>query len=156
MQVILVSPDIPQNTGNIGRTCVANNIPLHLVKPMGFSLEDKYLKRSGLDYWQHLEVHVHPSVRALEKAPFWNIQSLFLFSQHGKKSFWEAEFTHESVLVFGSETKGLPGAFIKKYQDHVYSIPMGGPIRSLNVSSSVAVVIYEALRQVRNRSSLKC
>jgi tRNA (cytidine/uridine-2'-O-)-methyltransferase len=147
MNVILFEPDIPWNTGNIGRTCVATGSTLHLVGRLGFSLEDKEVRRSGLDYWEKLKLVQHPSWEAFE-ASFSKEAPLFLFSKYGKKDFWEASFAPESGLVFGCETHGLPEALRLRYEDCLFRIPMvEGSVRSLNLSSAVSIVLYEALRQ---------
>ncbi|MCB0307985.1 MAG: tRNA (cytidine(34)-2'-O)-methyltransferase [Bdellovibrionales bacterium] len=146
MHVVLVHPDIPGNVGNIGRTCVAIGATLHLVKPMGFVLDDKKVKRAGLDYWQSLDLVIHKSRLSMERLLF-KEQSPFLFSRFAEQNIWSAKFNKDSILVFGSETKGLPKAMIKKYQKQTYKIPMTGPVRSLNIASAAAVAIYEVLRQ---------
>jgi tRNA (cytidine/uridine-2'-O-)-methyltransferase len=145
MHVVLVHPDIPWNTGNIGRTCVATKTSLHLVKPLGFSLDDSFLKRAGLDYWKKLDLCIHESFGRFRHSELTQ-KPMFLFSRFAKKSFWEAPFTSEAVLIFGSETKGLPKSFLKKYQNISYRIPTPGPVRSLNLSTAVGVVLFEAIR----------
>jgi tRNA (cytidine/uridine-2'-O-)-methyltransferase len=146
MEVVLVHPDIPQNTGNIGRSCVATNTPLHLVGPMGFSLDDKFLKRSGLDYWKDLNVTTHGSVRDFLRSPVGR-KPLFLFSRFARKSFWEVSYPQDAVLVFGSETEGLPAALKRKFAARLCRIPTQGPVRSLNLSTAVGIALFEALRQ---------
>lgn len=148
MHVVLVHPDIPWNAGNVGRTCVATNTPLHLVGPMGFSIDDKWVKRAGLDYWEHLDLTLHESLRKFERSAL-SRKPMLLFSRFAKKSFWEAPFSTESVLVFGSETAGLPKSFLKKNSSRTYRIPISGPVRSLNLSTAVAVALFEALRRTR-------
>lgn len=152
MRVVLVHPEIPGNTGNVGRTCVATNTPLHLIKPLGFSLEDKFLKRSGLDYWPHLELYVHDSLATFKETMLREEEDVFLFSRFGTQTLWEASFTPRSILIFGCETQGLPKPLMKQYPKNVYAIPMSGPVRSLNLSTAVGVVLYEALRQTGNSS----
>ncbi len=146
MNVVLVEPEIPSNTGNIGRTCVGNNCALHLVGKLGFSLKDKYLKRSGLDYWPLLNLKIHKDwsafLQSIEPHP-----DLFFFEKDGAKNFWDAEFSENCYLIFGSETKGFPPNIADEHRRRFYRIPMAGPIRSLNLSASVAVAAYEALRQ---------
>ena len=145
-----MNPDIPGNTGNIGRTCVGTNKTLHLVGKLGFSLDDKYLKRSGLDYWKDLDLKVHENWNLfLETIP--KNSSLLFFEKDAEKEFWEAPYSNDCYLIFGSETKGFSEKLIEQYKENFYKIPMTGPIRSLNLSSSVAVVVYEAIRQVRNK-----
>lgn len=146
MDVVLIHPDIPQNTGNVGRSCVATQTTLHLVGPMGFTLEDRWLKRAGLDYWKDLDVQTYPSLDVFLESPIAE-RPLFLFSRFAKKSFWDAKYPENAVLVFGSETEGLPSDFQKQYSSQIYRIPTPGPVRSLNLSTSVGVVLFEAYRQ---------
>jgi tRNA (cytidine/uridine-2'-O-)-methyltransferase len=147
VNIVLYEPDIPGNTGNVGRSALATGSTLHLVGRLGFSLDHTYLKRSGLDYWEHVEVKRHASWEAfLEATP--NDAPLFFFSKKASQSFWEAAFVPESYLIFGCETAGLPPAILERYKERVFRIPMQtGYVRSLNLSTSVGVVLYEALRQ---------
>jgi tRNA (cytidine/uridine-2'-O-)-methyltransferase len=150
MHVVLYEPDIPWNTGNIGRTCVATGSTLHLVGRLGFSLEDKEVRRSGLDYWDKLKKAQYAGWESFESS-LPPASPIFLFSKWGKKDFWGAAFVPESYLVFGCETKGLPEAIRLRYADHLYRIPMvEDSVRSLNLSSAVSIVLYEALRQQRS------
>ncbi len=146
INIVLVEPEIPGNTGNIGRTCVGNNLALHLVGKLGFSLRDKYLKRSGLDYWPMLDPKVHRTwdefLQNIEPKP-----KLFFFEKDGTKDLWDAEFSEDCYLIFGSETRGFPPLIVKEYGRDFYRIPMTGPIRSLNLASAAAVAAYEAIRQ---------
>jgi tRNA (cytidine/uridine-2'-O-)-methyltransferase len=153
MNVVLYEPDIPWNTGNAGRTCVATGSTLHLVGRLGFSLDEKEIRRSGLDYWDKLKLVQHRNWNAfLESVPAG--AGLFLFSKWGKKDFWEASFQSDSYLVFGCETAGLPEAIRQKHADQLYRIPMvENSVRSLNLSSSVSIILYEALRQQRVKVS---
>ncbi len=145
MHVVLVEPEIPQNTGNIARTCVLTNTSLHLIKPLGFSLDDRYLKRAGLDYWRHLKIHVYDS---------WNELLLkhrdgryYFFSVKGSNMYNKVDYCSDDFLVFGSETRGLSSGFLKD-SSSIIRLPMcEGIERSLNLSNTVAVVVYEALRQ---------
>ena len=150
MKVVLVNPDIPQNTGNIARTCIANNIKLVLVGRLGFSLEDKYLRRAGLDYWKYVEIELYPSFDEFLKTVI-DEKDLLFFSTHGKKIFWEAPYSANSCLIFGSETSGFPKDFYSKYEDKMYRIPMPSQkVRSLNLATACGIVVYEALRQIYN------
>ncbi len=145
IQIVLVEPEIPQNTGNIARTCAATGAALHLVRPLGFSLSDRYLKRAGLDYWPMAQVTVHddfPSVLARYPG-----QPLFFFTTKGARPYTEFEYPSDALLVFGRETRGLPEALLEKYPGQCARIPMQEGARSLNLSNSVAVALYEALRQ---------
>lgn len=147
MHIVLVEPQIPPNTGNIARLCVGTNTPLHLIEPLGFSIDDKQLKRAGLDYWSDLELYCHPNLDALKtKVP----GARFLY--FSKKAHWpytQIRFYNGDYLVFGSETTGLPEALLRDEANAVYTIPMFGPVRSLNLSTAVGIVLYEALRQVK-------
>lgn len=149
MHVVLVEPDIPWNTGNVGRTCVATGATLHLVGRLGFSIDDKEIRRSGLDYWEKLQLTQHANWEAFEASLSAN-PPLYLFSKFGQKDYWDADFGPDSRLVFGCETKGLPVTIREKYADRLYRIPMQeGSVRSLNLSTAVSIVLYEALRQQR-------
>jgi tRNA (cytidine/uridine-2'-O-)-methyltransferase len=151
MNIVLFEPDIPGNTGNVGRTCVATGSRLHLVGKLGFSLDDAHVKRSGLDYWEKVQLVKHKNWDEFSKSlpPG---ASLYFFSKKAKRDYWEATFTPESYLIFGCETSGLPGAFHERYADRFYRIPMvPGSVRSLNLSTSAGVVLYEALRQTGAR-----
>lgn len=151
MNIVLYQPQIPGNTGNIARTCVGTQTSLHLVGRLGFSLNDKYLKRAGLDYWENLNLKVHRDWNSfLETLP--SERSLFFFEKEAAKSLWNANFEENSYLVFGSETRGFPPEILQDYRQHFYRIPMTGPIRSLNLSSAVAVALYESLRQLRTEA----
>ena|ERR1035437_4193844 len=147
MDIVLYEPDIPGNTGNVGRTCVATGSTLHLVGKLGFSLDDAHVKRSGLDYWEKVSILRHRDWEAFlkELSPD---AALFFFSKTAKRDFWEATFQPESYLIFGCETSGLPKPFHQRYERQFYRIPMApDSVRSLNLSTSVGVVLYEALRQ---------
>lgn len=148
MHVVLFEPEIPPNTGNIARLCVATNTPLHLIEPLGFRLDDKYLKRAGLDYWKYLNLKVWPCwdefIKIMNPAP----EKLILTTKKAKTSIYEIRFSGDEFLVFGPETRGLPDELLKKYPVSV-SIPMWGNTRSINLSSAVAVCVYEAYRQIK-------
>jgi tRNA (cytidine/uridine-2'-O-)-methyltransferase len=145
MHIVLVEPEIPQNAGNIARTCAATGAALHLVRPLGFSLEDRYLKRAGLDYWPLAQVMVHedfPSLlKALPDAP------RFFFTTKGGAPYTEFSYPDGAMLVFGKETRGLSEALLLRYPGQCARIPMRSEARSLNLSNAVAVALYEALRQ---------
>lgn len=146
MKIVLYQPEIPQNTGNIGRTCVATDTELILVKPLGFFIGDKEIKRSGLDYWQDLKLQ---QINSLEEIPRPTPPArIWYLSTKGKRPYYEAPFHKEDVLVFGSEGSGLPAQVFEKYPDQILTIPMWGPVRSLNLASSVSIVLYEAYRQL--------
>ena len=146
--IVLFAPEIPQNTGTIGRLAISTNCRLHLIEPLGFSLEDKYLKRAGLDYWQHLSPVIHPdwdSFISSEKP-----KKMFFISTHGEKSFFDAGYKIGDYLVFGRESAGLPPEMYEKYRDDMLLIPMPGEFsRSLNLANAVSITLYEAMRQNR-------
>ena len=149
INIVMVEPEIPQNTGNIARTCAAIGAKLHLVYPLGFEITDKYLKRAGLDYWDKLEIEEHKSLKEfLEK--YKPQQNAMLFAttkgQHCYSDVKYAEYDEEFIL-FGKETKGLPEELLQKYIENTIRIPMKEHLRSLNLSNSVAIVAYEVLRQ---------
>jgi tRNA (cytidine/uridine-2'-O-)-methyltransferase len=146
MHVVLMEPEIPPNTGNIGRTCAATRSQLHLVEPLGFSLSDRYLKRAGLDYWKFVDVRVHANWEDLVESLGDPAQWLY-FTSHSTRLYTDAPYDANSVLVFGRESTGLPRDLLEKYRDSAYQIPMDERIRSLNLGNAVAIVVYEALRQ---------
>jgi len=145
MNIVLMQPEIPQNTGNIARTCAATGTVLHLIEPLGFSLADKYLKRAGLDYWHLMEYHVYRSAEE-----FWKqhpgIRAHFATTK-APRGYHEAEYRDGDYLFFGCETRGLPENLLEKVYDRCIRIPMRAEARSLNLANSAAVVLYEALRQ---------
>ena len=145
INVVLVEPEIPQNTGNISRTCACTGTALHLVRPFGFELSDRTLKRAGLDYWDKLEVYYYDSLDDfLDKH---GDKKLYLCSTKARKNYTDAKLEDGSFLLFGKETKGLPEELIYSRFDDAIRIPMKGEVRSLNLSNAVAIVLYEALRK---------
>ena len=145
MHIVLYQPEIPQNTGNIARTCAATGSTLHLIKPLGFSLEDKYLKRAGLDYWQMMEYHVYENFEELlERYPHARMHFL---STKAPRSYAQVQYGPDDFLVYGCETRGLPESLLSRVYERCVRIPMVEGARSLNLSNSVAIVLYEALRQ---------
>lgn len=149
INIVMVEPEIPQNTGNIARTCAATGAKLHLVKPLGFKINDKYLKRAGLDYWDKLDIEEHENLNAFLEKYNSKLDKMFLVSTKSKHTYSEIEYNKydEVFFLFGKETKGLPEDLLKKYIDKAIRIPMKEGLRSLNLSNSVAIVVYEALRQ---------
>lgn len=144
--LVLVRPEIPQNTGAIGRLCVSTGTCLHLIKPIGFSLEDKYVRRAGMDYWPHLELKIHENWEAFCEA--YPDARLWFFSTKGETSFWDREYQDGDFLVFGSESSGLPEELYTRYRGRLCLIPMDGDFyRSLNLANSAAVALFEGLRQ---------
>ena len=147
LHIVLVEPEIPQNCGNIARTCAATGSCLHLVEPLGFDVSEKAVKRAGLDYWHLVTVIVHPNLEDLfEKFPE-AAENLWLATTKAPKAYCEADFTADSWLFFGKETAGLPMDFREKYRTRCIRLPMVSDARSLNLANSVAVLTYEALRQ---------
>ena len=143
--VVLVEPEIPPNTGNIGRLCLATRSRLHLVKPLGFSLEDRQLKRAGLDYWDEVNVHLWKSFDDLQRAQQPDARYFFLTTKT-TRAYYNVKFQRDDFLVFGRETKGLPGTLLAGNIDKCIAIPMCGT-RSLNLATAVAIVLFEAARQ---------
>ena len=146
LNIVLVEPEIPNNTGNIGRLCVGTDSRLHLIHPFGFVINDKNLKRSGLDYWVHLDVTEYQNV-AEWKAQIPDLSRVFLMSSHAEKSYLETDFQDGDWLVFGKESKGLSQVVLNEFPNHL-TIPMSSLIRSFNIANSVAFVIGEAKRQI--------
>ena len=149
IHIVLVEPEIPQNTGNIARTCAIIGAKLHLVKPLGFEISDKYLKRAGLDYWDKLDMEVHESFDDFLKKYNPENSNMFFVTTKGKHCYTEVDYPkfEEVFMLFGKETKGLPEDILKQYLGNTVRIPMRENFRSLNLSNSVAIVAYEMLRQ---------
>lgn len=149
INIVMVEPEIPQNTGNVARTCAATGAKLHLVKPLGFEINDKYLKRAGLDYWDKLEIEEHQNLNAFLEKYHSQLDKMFLVSTKSKHTYSEVKYNEydEVFFLFGKETKGLPENLLKQYIDKAIRIPMKEGLRSLNLSNSVAIVVYETLRQ---------
>ena len=146
LNIVLVEPEIPNNTGNIGRLCVGTGNRLHLIHPFGFQITDKNLKRSGLDYWVHLDWKEYQNAEEwISQIP--DTSRVFLFSSHADKSYYENEFRDGDWIVFGKESVGLSPEFMAKFQNHL-TIPMSPLIRSFNIANSVAFVVGEARRQI--------
>ena len=141
--VALIEPQIPPNTGNIARLCTATDASLHLVGPLGFSLDDDHLRRAGLDYWQDVDVWNHPHWRAFRDAVA--RERCLYFSAHGRRSYLEAPYAHNAVLVFGNETDGLPERIRDKYAERVYRVPMRPTVRNLNLATAAGIVLYRAI-----------
>jgi len=147
MNVVLVEPEIPPNTGSIARLCAATNTTLHLIAPLGFKIDDKHLRRAGLDYWQYVDIRLHESWEDFLRKE--EGKRLLFFSKRAPRSYTRARFQEEDFLVFGPETRGLPEELLDAHQEHAYHIPMMGQgVRSLNLSNAVSIVLYEALRQL--------
>ena len=147
LNIVLIEPEIPNNTGNIGRLALASGSHLHLVKPFGFQIDDTKLKRAGLDYWQHVSITYYESVD-----DFFNTnknENMVFLSSHGQKSHWDIPFEDNLFLVFGKESVGLPKSIIEKQVQNLYKIPLySNHVRSLNLANAVGIVVYEGLRQL--------
>lgn len=145
MNIVLHEPEIPANTGNIGRTCVATNTSLHLIKPLGFEISDKAIKRAGMDYWKLLDLHIYENFEEFIARN--NGARLFMATTKARKNYTDVSYNKDDFIVFGKESAGIPEEILVRYEDTSIRIPMFGEIRSLNLSNSVAIILYEALRQ---------
>ena len=145
--IVLIEPEIPMNTGNIGRLSLASGSSLHLVKPFGFELDDSRLKRAGLDYWKHISLHIYDSIDE-----FFSInedKDKVYFSSHGEKDYCSIDYKDEMFLIFGKESVGLPKSIIAENSDTLYKIPIYSPhVRSLNLANAVSIVVYEGIRRI--------
>jgi tRNA (cytidine/uridine-2'-O-)-methyltransferase len=149
VHVVLVEPEIPQNTGSIGRLCVATDSPLHLIEPLGFVIDDRHLRRAGLDYWPHVALHRHASWESFRLAQ--PRGRLLFFTSHAERRYTDIRFRPSDLLVFGGESRGLPTPLRDAHADAMYGIPICSPhVRSLNVAMAAAVVLYEARRQLES------
>ena len=150
LHVVLVEPEIHWNTGNAGRTCLAAGARLHLVEPLGFSLDEREVRRAGLDYWPRVDLRVWPSWKQIEER-LSEMGEPYFFSSEAPRTFWDVRYPTRAVLVFGRESVGLPPEIRERWRDRLVSIPMLDPaLRSLNLSTSVALALYEILRQRRS------
>jgi tRNA (cytidine/uridine-2'-O-)-methyltransferase len=146
LHVVLIEPQIPPNTGNIARLCAATDTPLHLIEPLGFSIDDRHVRRAGLDYWDKVDLWVHSGWREFREAIA--RERCLYFSANAARDLREARFRSNSCLVFGNETDGLPARILEKHPRHCFRIPMRGQVRSLNLANAVSVVLYEGLRRL--------
>jgi tRNA (cytidine/uridine-2'-O-)-methyltransferase len=150
LHVVLIEPEIPPNTGNIGRLCLGAGAHLHLVEPLGFSIDDRTLKRAGLDYWKDVQLTVWKSFPALQAAQPAHARTFFLTTK-ASRAYWTARFEDGDYLVFGRETKGLPETLLAENPGSLLTIPMVGTTRSLNLATAVGIVLYEGVRQLAMR-----
>ena len=150
--IVLVEPEIPPNTGNIGRLCLATGAELHLVKPLGFAIDDRTLKRAGLDYWAEVKVTLWESWAALRAAQAAEARWYFLTTK-ATRAYWDATFQAGDFLVFGRETKGLPEPLLAAHAERCLTIPMSAQTRSLNLATAVGIVLYEGMRQISAASA---
>jgi tRNA (cytidine/uridine-2'-O-)-methyltransferase len=147
MHVVLFEPEIPPNTGSVARLCAATLTPLHLIEPLGFKIDDKHLKRAGLDYWEYVDLHVHNSWDDFLTTA--GPKSLLFFSKRASKSYTLIRYSENDFLIFGPETRGLPQELLETNASRFFRIPMMGKgVRSLNLSNAVSIVLYEGLRQL--------
>ena len=145
--IVLTRPEIPHNTGAIGRLCGGLGVPLNLIRPLGFRLDEKSIARAGLDYWQNLELHIHDTWEDYLRVE--RPERFFMLSTHGERSLYECEFCKGDALVFGNESSGLPQDFYTKYKDRLFKIPMPGEYaRSINLANAVSIAAYECYRQI--------
>ncbi|MGF6375613.1 tRNA (cytidine/uridine-2'-O-)-methyltransferase [Clostridiales Family XIII bacterium PM5-7] len=148
LHIVLVEPEIPPNTGNIARTCAATNTVLHLVEPLGFSIDDKAVRRAGLDYWPYVKLEVHQSLDAFMQK--YGDHTMYLATTKGKHRYADIQYQDEDMLIFGKETAGLPKDFVAEHEENAIRIPMSEDtrLRSFNLSNSANVILFEALRQL--------
>jgi tRNA (cytidine/uridine-2'-O-)-methyltransferase len=147
LHIVLLEPEIPNNTGNIGRLSLATGATLHLIKPFGFELDDKRVKRAGLDYWQHVNLRIYENATAFFEQH--KDKAMAFLSSHGSKDYWNIPFSNDLFLIFGKESVGLPKALLSEQQERLYRIPIHSEhIRSINLANAVSVVVYEGLRQL--------
>ena len=144
--VVLVNPDMPGNTGNIGRTCIGVGAQLHLIRPLGFSIDSRQVKRAGLDYWPRVKLSVWDDFETFISTLKVRPEEVVLLTKNGAAPFWSMPSPQKLFLVFGSETRGLPQSILEQYPDATYHIPISREIRSLNLSTGAAIVLYESLR----------
>ena len=149
LHIVLIEPEIHTNTGNIGRLALATGCKLHLVKPYGFEITDKRLKRAGLDYWQHLDIQEYENQKEFFESH--KEEKMKFFSSHGSKNYWDAVYTENTFLIFGKESSGLSNEILEKHTNEIFKIPLYSPhVRSLNLANAVAITVYEGLRQINN------
>lgn len=147
LQIALIEPKIPPNTGNIARLCAATDSSLHLIEPLGFRIDDAEMRRAGLDYWDGVDLWVHPGWRAFREAM--SRERCLYFSSRATRPYWDAPIRPNSCLVFGNETDGMPARILEKHPDECFRIPMTPAVRSLNLATAAGIVLYEGLRQLR-------
>ena len=145
--IVLIEPEIHTNTGNIGRLALGTGCNLHLVKPYGFEITDKRLKRAGLDYWQHLNIREYENQKEFFESH--KEEKMMFFSSHGTKDYWDGVYTEDTFLIFGKESSGLSNEILEKHSHEIFKIPLYSPhVRSLNLANAVAITVYEGLRQL--------
>lgn len=148
-KIVLIAPEIPGNTGSIGRTCLALNLELILIKPLAFDISEKAVRRAGLDYWKHVNLKTYENFQEFLESEKPTLEKMFFFSKTAKKNLFEADFTKDCYLIFGSETKGLDPSILTEYKTSIISLPMYSEhVRSLNLSNAATAAAYEALRKI--------
>lgn len=145
MNIVLLEPEIPYNTGNIGRTCVTTNTSLHVIKPLGFELDEKSVKRAGLDYWDQLDIHVYENFEEFKAKN--NNPKIYMGTTKAKQTYDQVSYEANAFIMFGKESAGIPEEILLDYKETSIRIPMAANTRSLNLSNAAAIVLYEALRQ---------
>ncbi len=151
--IVLIEPEIPNNTGNIGRLSLASGCNLHLVKPFGFELSDKRIKRAGLDYWEHVTLHIYENIEVFFSQH--TDKTFAFFSSKGNQNYWNVKFQKNIFLIFGKESIGLPNQVVSKNINSTYKIPLHSPhIRSLNLANAVSIIVYHGLFQLNNRGMI--
>jgi tRNA (cytidine/uridine-2'-O-)-methyltransferase len=150
--LVLVEPEIPPNTGNVARLALATGSTLHLVKPLGFSIDDRRLRRAGMDYWKNVDLQLWENFEEFELKTEPSARRFF-FSTKAKKPYWRIEFLSRDYLIFGRETKGLPTSVLARHAEHAFQIPMRPQARSLNLATAVAIVLFEGIRQLSTTDS---
>ena len=152
LHIALIEPKIPPNTGNIARLCAATDTSLHLIEPLGFAIDDAALRRAGLDYWDAVDLWIHPGWRSFRDAM--SRERCLYFSANATRALSDARFQNNSVLIFGNETDGMPDRILEKYPERCFTIPMtSGKVRSLNLATAAGIVLYEALRQLGSEAA---
>ncbi|MFV0337166.1 MAG: tRNA (cytidine(34)-2'-O)-methyltransferase [Chthoniobacterales bacterium] len=151
LHVVLVEPEIPPNTGNIARMCLAAGARLHLIEPLGFQIDDRQLRRAGMDYWHHCDIHHWPDLPAWTAAH--RETRKWYFTTKTRRAYWNADFADGDALIFGKETRGLPESLLEANKEQLLTIPMAPAARSLNLGTSAGIATYEALRQIKNTTN---
>jgi tRNA (cytidine/uridine-2'-O-)-methyltransferase len=151
--VVLVEPEIPPNTGNIARLCLATGSTLHLIKPLGFRTDDRQLRRAGMDYWDQLEVRYWESLTVFEQSTD-DLERRFFLTTKSREPYWNIRFARQDYLIFGRETRGLPESVLRRHADRTFTIPMRPGTRSLNLATAVAIVVFEGVRQLSMKQTI--
>lgn len=152
LQVVLMEPEIPPNTGNVGRQCFSTGSALHLIEPLGFSIDERQVRRAGLDYWKDVDLHVHASFEDMLASKLIDPSRMFFFSTRSDKPYWDIPIQPGDALIFGKESLGLPQSLLDQYPEQIYHIPLlPGSVRSLNLSNAVAIALFDGYRRIAQR-----